>query len=783
MMTGTIKNRKKFNLIFWGIFITPFLSLTIIFILAANGALGYMPDFATLENPKIDLATQIISEDGKILGNFYFQNQNRIYIEYEKLPGHLVDALIATEDLRFYRHSGIDLKGTLRAFLFFGKRGGGSTITQQFAKLLFHEQSKTLLERIKQKVKEYIIAVRLERSYTKEELITMYFNQIDFLHNAVGVNAASNVYFNCSPDSLKIEQGAVLVGMAKNPSLYNPKLFYERSLKRRNVVLNQMHKYGLLSQEVRDSLVNLPITLHFQRISHNYGPATYFREFLRKMLTKEEPDRRDYSDYSDYQKDSARWIKDPLYGWCNKNRKPSGETYNLLTDGLKIYTTINYSMQEYAEKAVGKHLGEYLQPAFNAEKRTDKYAIFSDDLTRRDIDKILYRAVLNSDRCKRMRKQEISMDSIYKVFRIPVEMNVFSWQGDIDTIMSPMDSILYFKRFLNTGFMAMDPITGYVKAYVGGIDFRYFKYDHVTQGKRQAGSTFKPFLYILAIQEGYSPCYKVPNVEVKFDDRDTIWKPRSLSDPHDLGQERTLRWGLARSENNISAWLVKRFKPQPIADIAYKMGIKSYIDPVPPMIYGTSDMSVEEMVASYATFANEGIYTEPLYVTRIEDKNGNILSTFHPERSEAISEQTAYMMLKLMQGVTSLNLGEGYRRAGTAAALRYGEYEFSAQIAAKTGTTQNYSDGWFIGITPKIVAGAWVGCEDRSVHFNGSMGAGTSSALPVWGYFMKQVYENTSLGITQDDIFNPPENSNIILDCEEQDENYPVHGFSEQIFD
>jgi penicillin-binding protein 1A len=336
---------------------------------------------------------------------------------------------------------------------------------------------------------------------------------------------------------------------------------------------------------------------------------------------------------------------------------------------------------------------------------------------------------------------------------------------------------------LHSGFMAMDPITGYVKAYVGGIDFKYFKYDHVTQGKRQAGSTFKPFLYILAIQEGYSPCYKVPNVAVKFDVLDSVWIPRSLSDPHDLGQERSLRWGLARSENNISAWLVKRFKPQPIADIAYKMGIKSYIDPVPPMIYGTSDMSVEEMVASYATLANEGIYTDPMYVTRIEDKNGNILATFHAERSEAISENTAYMMLKLMQGVTSLNLGEGYRRAGTAAALRYGDYQFKSEIAAKTGTTQNYSDGWFIGITPKIVGGAWVGCEDRSVHFNGSMGAGTSSALPIWGYFMLQVYNNSSLGITQQDVFNAPENMHIMLDCESQDENTSTSGFPEEEFD
>ena len=782
-MQVTIKNHKKFNLIFWAIFITPFLSLTIIFIMAGNGALGYMPDFATLENPKIDLATQIISEDGKILGNFYFQNQNRTYIEYEKLPRHLVNALIATEDFRFYNHSGIDFKGTMRALVFLGKRGGGSTITQQLAKLLFHEQPETLLERIKQKIKEYIIAVRLEKSYTKEELITMYFNQIDFLHNAVGVNSAANVYFNCSPDSLKIEQGAVIVGMAKNPSLYNPKLFYERSLKRRNVVLNQMYKYGLLRREIKDSLTNLPITLDFQRISHNYGPATYFREYLRRLLTKEEPGRRNYYDYSDYQKDSTRWIKDPLCGWCNKNRKPSGDTYDLLTDGLKIYTTINYNMQIYAEKAVEKHLGGYLQPAFDMEKGDKKYAIFSEDLTKGDIDNIVRRAILTSDRGKSLRKQGISMDSIYKVFKIPVQMTVYSWKGDHDTIMSPLDSILYFKRFLHSGFMAMDPITGYVKAYVGGIDFKYFKYDHVTQGKRQAGSTFKPFLYILAIQEGYSPCYKVPNVEVKFDVLDSVWKPRSLSDPHDLGQERSLRWGLARSENNISAWLVKRFKPQPIADIAYKMGIKSYIDPVPPMIYGTSDMSVEEMVASYATFANEGIYTDPLYVTRIEDKNGNILATFHPERSEAINENTAYLMLKLMEGVTSLNLGEGYRRAGTAAALRYGEYQFTAEIAAKTGTTQNYSDGWFIGITPKLVGGAWVGCEDRSVHFNGSIGAGTRSAMPIWGYFMMQVYQNSSLGITQDDVFISPENIQIDLDCEMQDENTLIPGYSEEIFD
>lgn len=782
-MKITIKDRKKFNLIFWMVFISPFLTLAIIFILAASGALGYMPDFATLENPRIDLATQIISEDGKILGNFYFQNQNRTYTDYEKLPRHLVDALIATEDSRFYRHSGIDLKGTVRAFVFLGMRGGGSTITQQLAKLLFHVRPKNLMERVKQKIKEYIIAVRLEKAYTKEELITMYFNQIDFLNNAVGVNSASFVYFNTIPDSLTVEQGAVIVGMAKNPSLYNPRLNYERSLKRRNVVLSQMHKYGFLNEDVRDSLVNLPLELNFQRISHNYGPATYFREFIRKMLTREEPKRKNYTDYEDYQKDSARWNKDPLYGWCNKNHKPNGDNYDLLTDGLKIYTTINYTMQTYAENSVAKHLGEFLQPIFNNEKKGNREAIFSSDLTKHDIQNIITRAILNSDRGKNMRKQGISMDSIYKVFKMPIPMTVFSWKGDIDTIMSPLDSIYYFKRFLHAGFMALDPLTGYVKAYVGGIDFRYFKYDHVTQGKRQAGSTFKPFLYILAMQENYSPCYKVPNVAVKFNTIDSVWIPRSLSDPHDLGQERSLRWGLARSENNISAWLVKRFKPQPIADIAYKMGIKSYIDPVPPMIYGTSDMSVEEMVASYGTLADEGIYTEPLYVTRIEDKNGNILSTFQPERSEAISAHTAYLMLKLMEGVTSLNLGEGYRRAGTAAALRYGDYQFTSEIAAKTGTTQNYSDGWFIGITPKIVAGVWVGCEDRSVHFNGSMGTGTVAALPIWGYFMKQVYSNSSLGITQEDTFDAPENFNTILDCKSHNIDYMMPESGDNPFD
>ncbi len=768
--------RKRINQLFWIIFIMPFLTLLIIFILASNGALGYMPDIAALENPKIDLATQVISEDGEVLGNIYFQNLNRTYVDYESLPKHLIDALIATEDIRFYKHPGIDFKGALRAVLLFGTKGGGSTITQQLAKLLFHKDPETVIERIKQKIKEYIIAVRLERAYTKEEIITMYFNQIDFLYNAVGIKSASEVYFNTIPDSLGIEQGAVIVGMAKNPSLYNAKMFPERSLRRRNVVLDQMYKYDFLEKQIYDSLRNLPLELDYQKISHNMGLATYFRGFLHRMLMAKEPKRRYFNTYLDYQIDSAEWRDNQLYGWCNKNKKPDGSPYDLYSDGLRIYTTINSKMQKYAEDAVSEHLGKDLQDEFFREKKGRKNAPFSEDLTQEDLRMIIHRAILNSDYGRSLRRKGVSLDSIYKAFGKPVEMTVFSWNGNVDTVMTRLDSILYYKHFLHSGFMSMDPLTGYVKAYVGGIDYRYFKYDHVTQGKRQAGSTFKPFLYILAMQEEYSPCYKVPNVKQVFKTLDSIWEPRSLSRPEDLNQERSLRWGLARSENNISAWLVKRFKPQPIANIAYKMGIKSYIDPVNSMIYGTSDMSVEEMVAAYATFANKGIHKEPMYVTRIEDKNGNVISTFHPEEREAISENTAYLMLKLMEGVTSPNLGEGYVRYGTASSLRW-KYGFTGEIAGKTGTTQNNSDGWFIGIVPKLVSGVWVGCEDRSAHFD-SKGSG-SLATPIWGLFMQKVYADSTLGITQVDIFQPPLDFNMVLDCNDDNTGLKPPDFSE----
>ncbi|MBN1159157.1 MAG: transglycosylase domain-containing protein [Bacteroidales bacterium] len=759
-------NRKKFNRYFWIIFAVPFAILAILLVLAALGGLGYMPDIETLENPQISLASQVISEDGEILGSFYYQNQNRTYVDYDEVPSHVIDALIATEDIRFYRHAGIDAKSLARVaiktvLLQQRSSGGGSTITQQLAKLLFHDPPRTMVGRIKQKIKEWIIAVRLEKAYTKEEIIIMYFNQCDFLNQAVGIKSAAQVYFSTIPDSLNIEQGAMLVGMAKNPSYYNPvdSAKKDQVLIRRNVVLNQMEKYGYLDGELNDSLKQLPIELKFQRISHNQGLATYFREFLRRTMTAGEPRRGDYGDYAAYREDSAKWVDDPLYGWCNKNKKPNGEPYNLYTDGLKIFSTINSSMQRYAEEAIVQHLSTEIQPAFFDEKKNSSRAPFSSDLTSQQVQDILWRGIVLSDRGRKLRDAGASHSEISDEFNKAVPMRVFSWNGPVDTIMTPMDSIRYYKHFIHSGFMAMDPQTGEVRAYVGGIDYTEFQYDHVTQGKRQVGSTFKPFLYILAMQEGYSPCDKVLNVEQSFIVNDSVYRPRSLSKPEDLNTWKTLKWGLATSENNISAWLVRQFNPKPIADIAHKMGIKSYIDPVPAMIYGTSDVSVAEMVSSFATFANKGVHTEPLFITRIEDKNGNVLTEFMPDRMESISEETAYLMLNLLEGVTN---------SGTAIRLRY-RYNFTAPIAAKTGTTQNHSDGWFIGVTPKLAGGTWVGAEDRSVHFDRmDLGQGANLALPIWALFMEKVYaDSANLKIYQTDEFEAPPNMAPIPNCED----------------
>jgi penicillin-binding protein 1A len=764
MITTNI-DRKKFNKYFWIVFITPFALLFLLIVLAALGGLGYMPDIETLQNPKINLASQVISEDGRVLGSYYYRNQNRTYVDFNELPPHLIFALVATEDIRFSRHSGVDIRGLARMvvktlLLQQKSSGGGSTITQQLAKLLFHEPPKSVFGRARQKIKEWVIAARLEKSYTKQEILTMYFNQCDFLNQAVGIKSAAQVYFSTVPDSLTIEEGATLVGMAKNPSYYNPvdSNKIDRVKRRRNVVLNQMVKYGFLGTDACDSLKGLPLTLRFQRISHNQGLATYFREYIRRTLMSSEPKRRNYFSYDDYREDSTRWMNDPVYGWCNKNKKPDGNPYNLYIDGLRIQTTINARIQQYAEEAVREHLGGYLQPEFFKEKKSSKRAPFSRDLSDKDIESIMMRAVLNSDRGRSLKNQGMSNREIYREFKKPIPMKLFSWKGEIDSTLSPLDSIRYAKSFLHTGFMAMDPVTGNVKSYVGGIDFATFKYDHVTQGKRQAGSTFKPFLYILAMQEGFTPCDEVPNISQTFYVNDTVYIPRSNSRKEDLGKMKTLKWGLATSENNISAWLIKQFKPGPIAEIAHKMGVTSYIDPVPSMIYGTSDMSVSEMVSSYATFADKGVHTLPVFITRIEDKNGNILAEFQPERIESINEKTAYLMLNLLEGVTDF---------GTAVRLRY-RYNFIAQIAAKTGTTQNHSDGWFIGVTPKLVAGGWVGAEDRSVHFDRmDMGQGATMALPIYAIFMQKIYADPSLGITQEDVFEAPPDMPPIPNCRE----------------
>jgi penicillin-binding protein 1A len=765
-MSDSKRSFNRYTRILWIIFSSAVFIFALIIILAATGNMGYMPRIEDLENPKINLATHLISYDGELLGSIYFKNQNRTHVEFERLPDHLVNALIAAEDIRFYKHSGIDFKGLGRAFILRGilrrkSAGGGSTITQQFAKLLFHEQAKSSSERLQQKIKEWIIAIKLERAYTKEEIIALYFNQYDFLYNAVGIQSAAQVYFNTQPDSLKIEQSAMLVGMAKNSALYNPKKFPDIALRRRNTVLRQMAKYGFITKAQLDSLRVLPLEIDFQPMSHNVGAATYFREFIRLTMGAAEPQRKNYSkwNYEKYREDSARWMKDPLYGWCNKNKKPNGDPYDLYTDGLKIYTTIDSRMQNYAEWAVTKQMSEYLQPEFFKEKKGRKRAPFSKDLTDKQIDNILRNSIRNSERGRKLFNKGVSLDSIYRAFRKPVEMTVFSWKGDIDTVMSPLDSIIYYKHFLHVGFMAMEPHTGFVKAYVGGINFMNFKYDHVTQGKRQAGSTFKPFLYILAMQEGYSPCQEVPVSPITFYVNDTTWSPRTTAKKKDINTYKPLRWGLAMSENYVSAWLVDRFKPQPIADIAYKMGIKSHIDPVPSMIYGSSDMSVEEMVAAYTTFVNQGIHITPLYVTRIEDKFGNTLATFLPETWESINEESAFLMLNLLQGVSNF---------GTAFRLR-SRYNMTAQIAAKTGTTNNNSDGWFMGVVPKLVAGGWIGAEDRSVHFDyTAMGSGTNTVLPIWAEFMLKVYGDPTLGISQEDVFEMPEGFDMsILNCDD----------------
>ncbi len=771
---------------FWGIYILPFLCITLLFILISKEKLGPMPTFEQLENPENNLAAEVYSEDEVLLGKFYIQN--RTWTEYNDISPYVLDALIATEDIRFYKHSGIDLKGLARVFvrtilLRQKHAGGGSTISQQLAKNLFPRDTVYyrfgLVRKAKlvvTKFKEWQTAVKLEKSYTKEEIITMYLNVFDFLYQAVGIRSAAYVYFNTTPDSLNLEQSAMLVGMLKNSAYYNPRRFYDETLLRRNVVLSQMVKYGYLEKEVYDSVKLLPIELDFKEEGHTQGLATYFREYLRTTMIKMEPKRRYFFTKEQYDEALYQWENNPLYGWCRKNKKPDGSNYNIYSDGLKIYTTVNSVLQNYAEEAVAEHLSKDLQDTFLVSMGYLKNPPFSNDLDNEDVEAIIQSSIRRTDRYRSLNSAGISEDSIAIAFNTPVHMKVFSWNGEVDTVMSPLDSILYYKHYVRAGMMAMDPRTGFVRAYVGGPDFRYFKFDAVNSQKRQIGSTIKPFLYTLAMQDGYSPCDKVPNVPQTFKDNDSTWTPKSTGPRDYWGKNVTLKWGLAHSENYVSAWLMKQFNPQSVIKVMEKMGFRSYIDPVNSIFLGVSIVSLPEMVAGYATFANKGVYTEPLYVTRIEDKNGNVISRFQPSIEEAISEENAFLMLNLLEGVVD---------GGTASRLRW-KYQLTNQIGGKTGTTQNQSDGWFMGVTPSLVIGVWTGFEERSIHFETlSLGQGSNMALPICGLFLQKVYEDEAFGILQTEKFEPPLRFDIELDCDKYEQENPDYNFDrvdEEIF-
>ena len=758
---------KKYLIWFWALFAFPFILIITIFILISYGKLGPMPSFVELENPEYYLAAEVYSEDETLLGKISIEN--RTWTDYKDLSPYLVAALVSTEDIRFYRHSGIDVRGLARAvvrtILLGQNTGGGSTITQQLAKQLYPRDTarvSTFVRKMRlgvSKFKEWQTAVKLEKSYTKEEIIAMYLNKYDFLYQAIGIRSAARVYFNRTPDSLNIQEAAVLVGMLKNSSAFNPVRYYDRMFQRRNIVLSQMAKYGYLDRHVTDSVSKLPIELDFQVEDHNTGRATYLREYLRNLMTRRMPDRKLYQQQASYEDAMWEWDNNPLYGWCSKNKKPDGSNYDIYKDGLKIHTTVNSRMQQYAEEALAEHLSKEVQPDFYKRAKGFRNPPYSNDLPKNVIDELIMRSLKQSNRYYIMKARGFSEDSIMLAFNTKVQMKVFSWKGEVDTIMSPLDSIRYYKYFIRSGIMVEDPHNGHVKAYVGGPDFRYFKYDACTQQRRQVGSTIKPFLYTIAMQNGYSPCYEVENIPRSFDVGDSIpWTPRSSGNKAYHGKMVTLKWGLAQSENYISAWVMEQFRPTTVVDLMHKMGIRSFIDPVYSIFLGTSDVKLEEMVGAYGTYANKGVYTRPMYVTRIEDKNGNVISRFSPKIEEVLNEETAFLMLSLLQGV--VQSGSGIR-------MRREPYMLMNQIGGKTGTTQEQSDGWFMGVTPNLVGGVWSGWEDRAIHFETlGEGQGANMALPVFAIFLKKVYNDPELGILEADEFERPTGFNMELDCD-----------------
>ena len=745
---------RKVVKILW-IFIA-LISLVCVFIFfsIAKGWIGYMPPVEDLENPNYKFATEVFSEDGKVLGTYSYSKENRVFVGYNDLSPNIINALIATEDVRFAEHSGIDAYALTRAVVKRGilmqkNAGGGSTITQQLSKQLYSPSADNVMERLFQKPIEWVIAVKLERYYTKEEILTMYLNKFDFLNNAVGIKTAAFTYFGCEPKDLKIEEAATLVGMCKNPSLYNPVRYNERSRGRRNVVLDQMRKAGYITEAERDSLQALPLKLKYNRVDHKEGLATYFREYLRGVLTAKKPDKANYRGWQmqKYYEDSLDWENNPLFGWCEKNTKKDGTKYNLYTDGLKIYTTLDSRMQQYAEDAVTEHLKE-LQGYFFKEKKGAKKAPYTFRLTQEQVDEILGRAMRLSDRYRLMKKAGATEAEIKKAFDTPEEMSVFSWEGEKDTIMTPMDSIRYYKFFLRAGFMSMDPRSGHVKAYVGGPNYHYFQYDMAMVGRRQVGSTIKPFLYTLAMENGFSPCDEVRHVEYTLiDENGKPWTPRNANKKL-IGDMVTVKWGLANSDNWITAYLMSKLNPYNLKRLIHTFGVRNRdIVPSVSLCLGPCEISVGEMVSAYTAFPKKGIRVAPLFVTRIEDNDGNVLATFAPEMQEVISVSSAYKMLVMLRAVVNEGTGGRVRRLGV-----------KADMGGKTGTTNYNADGWFMGFTPSLVSGCWVGGEDRDIHFDTMLhGQGASMALPIWTKYMVKVLGDKSLGYDENETFQLPE--------------------------
>lgn len=747
--------RKILFIFLWLMLIGGTVSVGWVFWSISEGRIGYMPDMEQLSNPVDKFASQLLTVDGKLMGTYSYGSNNRIFTEYDSIAPAMIQALIATEDERFHEHAGIDFKALFRAIVKRGllgqkSAGGGSTITQQLAKQLYSERASNTMERLFQKPIEWMIALKLERFYTKEEIITMYLNYFDFLHNAVGIKTASRTYFSKEPQQLSVEECAMLVGMCKNPSYYNPVRVPERAKERRNVVLGQMLRSGYLTKEETDSIMELPLKLNFRRSDHRTGTGMYVRERLRRVLMAKRPVRANYEawQYQQYFEDSLAWEEDPLYGWCNKNVNKEGRHYNLYTDGLKIYSTIDSRMQRYAEESVTEHVANYLQKAFDREQKYNPRRPYFRDLTAAKVKENLNRTKRQSARYVTMKAAGVPVKEIEASFEKPVEMSVYSPGGDIDTLMTPLDSLKYYKGFLHSGLVCMDMEMGDVKAYVGDINYSHFRYDMVGQARRQVGSTIKPFLYALAMESGYSPYDQAPNEQVTYQVGDQEWTPRNASMKR-YGEMVTLKWGLAQSNNWISAWLMNQLSPELLVSLIHEFGVLNQeIEPAMSLCLGACEISVLEMVSAYTTFANEGMRRSPRFVTRIEDAEGNVLASFSPHIQHVISRDAAWKMVELMRGVMD---------GGTGSRMRF-KYNIKSPMGGKTGTTNDNSDGWFVGYTPSLAFGAWVGGDERDVHFASmNYGQGAASALPVVGIFLNKVYADETLGYDRDEEFELPQ--------------------------